>query len=258
MSGSHLSQAGLELLLLPLSVGIRRSHPHTCFVLLEMEPRASCILSKHYSNWATIPSPEFSGFERMNRTTLYRHATFFWSVLCQCGSLACFCITLIVNAAAVSMGVQAFLWHPDFGSSELILRKRIAEHSACLCPSFPSSLPSLLPSPSQFRFELASLCLYSWLTMGGAVLFCLESLSSLLASRHPCSWCALILLYHRLVVCLAELRPYYFWPITLTVKKALLLALTQALAFKWLCKLSSQEWKNCKDGLSVLFTRSKL
>lgn len=141
----------------------------------------------------------------------------------------------------------------------------------CLSLSLPPSFPLFFPPPpSLSRFELASLCLYSWLTMGcGGVLFCLESLSSLLASRHPCNLCALILLYHRLVACLAELRPYYFWPITLTVKKALLLAglgsscvieeaLTLLLAFKWLCKLSSPEWKHGKDGSSVLLTRSKL
>lgn len=108
---------------------------------------------------------------------------------------------------------------------------------------------------------------------GGGVLFCLESLSSLLASRHPCSLCVLTLLYHRLVVCLAELRPYYFWPITLGVtlefdsKESPSLGWSRQqlrhwgsvnMTFKWLCKLSSQEWKNCKDGLSVLLTISKL
>lgn len=72
-TGSHLSQHGLKfhvaqndpellsLLLIPPKCWDYRHAPlHPVSWVLGMEPRASCILGKHSTNWATRPSREFS------------------------------------------------------------------------------------------------------------------------------------------------------------------------------------------------------
>lgn len=100
--GTRIMQAGLKLIIWPrktlnfgspclylLSAGVTGMHDHTGYVVLGIQMRVLCVLSKHFNNWATSSAQ----FLLLNVLFLYTDKLMYWMLnplLSEVGVPCCF------------------------------------------------------------------------------------------------------------------------------------------------------------------------